>query len=87
MATLTELKAKYQLDRAKYEPNPHCKFCKGTGEKPLKRTRKNIITGEEQPEPRTHTFCICLFVEHDASDEIGDMLGHFASQKLREMGQ
>jgi hypothetical protein len=49
-----ELKAKYGLgDGAKYEPNPKCGQCKGTGERdsndragvPIKR------------------FCMCLFVE------------------------
>ncbi len=68
--TLSELKQKYKLDLAKYEPNPDCKFCSGTGEKPIKSTGKL-------------TFCICLFVAPDMSDFAGESLGKFA-KKLRE---
>ena len=81
--TLSELTQKYGLRGAKYEPNPDCKFCKGTGEKPLKRKRHNILTGEELPD--THTFCICLYVDHSASNEIGGMLGSFAKKQLEKM--
>ena len=71
--TLAALKEKYKLESAMYEPNPECKFCNGNGEKPVKRQ-----TGEL-------TFCICLFVESNFSDEIGGLLGSFAKRQLEEM--
>lgn len=83
MATLEELKKKYNIDRATREPNPSCKFCKGTGEKPLVKRRKNVRTG--RPTDETHTFCICLFIDHSASDDIGDSLSEFATQQLDKM--
>ena len=73
MTSLAELKQKYRLDLAKYEPNPNCKFCKGSGEKPIKR------------QPGEITFCICLFIEPEFSDEIGGLLGQFATKQLEKM--
>ena len=64
---LSALKEKYSLgDGAQYEPNPDCKHCKGSGERMSR-------AGE--------TFCICLFVDHDASDEIGTLLSDFAKKQ------
>ncbi len=71
--TLAELKLKYKLDRAKREPKADCKFCQGVGERPIKSR------------PNEKTFCICLFVDHVASDEIGASLSEFAKQKLDAM--
>lgn len=73
MSTLAELKQKYKLQGGNHEPNPNCKFCKGSGEKPIKSR------------PGDLTFCICLFVDHSASDEIGTSLGQFATKQLEEM--
>lgn len=51
--TLAELKAKYGIgDGAKYEPNPNCGQCKGTGER----------DGHDRAGP-VKRFCMCLFVE------------------------
>jgi len=69
--TLTELRTKYKLEDGNYEPNPNCKHCKGAGERPIKSR------------PHEMTFCICLFVDHAASDEIGSMLGQLASKELK----
>lgn len=77
MPTLADLKQKYGLEGGKYEPNPACKFCHGAGEKKIKSGRRK---GEL-------TFCVCLFVDHSASDEIGTMLSDFAKRKLDEMRQ
>lgn len=71
MSRLSELRAKYNMDGGKYEPNQSCKFCKGTGEKPLK-------TG-------SLTFCICLFVSPDLSDFAGDTLGQVARNIRKKM--
>lgn len=67
MATLAELRTKYRLGGGKYEPNPNCKFCKGTGEKPVKSQNRL-------------TFCICLFVAPDMSDFAGDGLAAVAKK-------
>jgi len=76
MTTLKAIREKYQLgDGAKYEPNPNCKFCKGTGEKTIKRGR---FAGEP-------SFCICLFTEPEFSNELGSMLGGWAKKQLDEM--
>ena len=72
--TLAELKAKYKIESAKYEPKPDCLFCKGTGERPIKSR------------PTEKTFCICLYVDHSASDEIGQMLGKHATDMLKRAG-
>lgn len=69
---LKELIEKYNLKGAKYEPNPNCKFCHGTGEKFIKRRND-------------YSFCICLYIDPNHSDEIGDMLKEFAVNKLKEM--
>jgi hypothetical protein len=37
--TLKDLKTKYNCQKAKNEPKPNCKHCKGTGEKPIKSQR------------------------------------------------
>ena len=72
MSSLAKLKAKYDLsDGAKYEPNPNCKRCGGVGE------RKTLL-GDV-------TFCHCLFIEPDFSNEIGDMLSDFARKMREEM--
>jgi hypothetical protein len=59
------------MEGGRYEPNPSCKFCKGTGEKMLKDGRL--------------TFCICLFVAQDWSDFAGDTLAKTARTILNEM--
>lgn len=69
MSRLQELREKYRLEGGKYEPNPNCKFCKGTGEKTVKRTG-------------ALTFCICLYVAPDLSDFAGDELGKIAKRML-----
>lgn len=71
--TLAELKSKYNLgDGAKHEPKADCRFCRGTGEKIVWRTGKL-------------TFCICLFVDHDASDDVGEMLATTAKNIREQM--
>ena len=70
--TLAELREKYDLSEgAKYEPKPDCRHCGGAGERELK--------------DGSMMFCLCLFVEHSASDEIGSMLGQTAREMLREI--
>lgn len=70
--TLAELREKYDLsESAKYEPKLDCRHCGGAGER--------VVSGGKT------MFCICLFVEHNASDEIGSMLGEAARETLREI--
>ncbi len=81
MMTLGELKAKYELgDGAKYEPNPLCELCGGTGERQLKR-KMSVLS---DPFDGT-TFCHCLFIEPDFSNEAGQMLSGFAAKMRKEM--
>ena len=71
--TLAELKAKYSLGAgAQYEPKPGCRHCKGVGERGIKSRHHE------------KAFCICLYVSHEASDEIGASLGQFASKELQK---
>ena len=68
---LSELIRKYQLTSpCLHDPNPECAFCHGTGERDIKSR------------PGEKTFCICLFVDHSVSDEIGQSLGQFATKQL-----
>ena len=71
MSVLTKLREKYKFNGGSYEPKPDCKFCKGTGEKPLKNGKL--------------TFCICLYIEHDLSDFAGDSLAELAKKLKKEM--
>lgn len=70
---LSELKVRYKLDKAKYEPNPNCSFCHGAGEHSIKARPNKMI------------FCICLFVAPDLSDEAGNVLGLLAKQELEKI--
>jgi len=72
MKTLSELKVKYGIDRAHYEPNPNCNRCHGEGEYLSKKT------GEMH-------FCICLFIEPSFSNEAASILGNFAQKELKKM--
>ena len=72
MPILAEMRQKYRLEGAKYEPNPECKFCQGAGERPLKH-REGM------------TFCICLFVNHEMSDFAGDSLAATAKKLKSEL--
>ncbi len=73
LMTLAELKQKYKLEKAKYEPNPDCRFCKGAGERPIKR------------EPDKMMHCVCLFLHPEFSNELGTLLSTFATKQLKEM--
>ena len=72
---LPALREKHSIIGNVHEPNPACKFCTGSGERPIKRGR---WAGEMTP-------CICLFVDHDASDEIGTLLGNHAKAMLAKL--
>ncbi len=52
--SLQQLREKYGLGPgAKYDPNPDCTWCKGTGERPVKDGL---------------SFCGCLYIEHSFSN-------------------
>ena len=65
---LTKLYAKHP---PKYGPNPNCDFCRGTGVKHIVKLNKD-------------RFCICTFVNHDCSNDVGKMLGKHAKKMLNE---
>lgn len=57
--------------KVKYAPKPDCKHCGGTGvnEKASKIAEKqNLLKRAKQP-------CICVFVDHEFSDEARKLLG------------
>ncbi len=72
MATLAELRQKYDIPSGKNEPNPICMFCQGSGERTLKRS------GKKMP-------CICLYVDHEISDWAGQSLSAVATKLLEEL--
>jgi len=69
MSVMEKLKKKYPGVNFNHNPNPECKFCKGSGERKIKRTGKL-------------TFCICTFVDRSFSNEAGKALGEFARREL-----
>lgn len=71
--TLNELKSKYNLTNAKYEPKSDCQFCKGAGERAVKS------------QPSRYVPCICIFVDHEVSDEVGTSLGRLATKELARL--
>ena len=62
--TLAELQHKYDTSIGLFQPNPECKHCHGDGE-------RTIRTGANSGQT---TICVCLYVSHDQSDAVGDML-------------
>lgn len=70
---IDELKLKYP-DRTFLQSHPKadCKRCHGTGEKPAR--------GRDELTP-----CICLYIDHDACDEIGDLLSTWAKQQREKL--
>lgn len=73
--TLAELKQKYNLgDGAQYEPFKDCTACKGTGEKFVKKQNR-------------HTFCACLYIDHEFSNEAIGMLSEFAKRELAKLNK
>lgn len=72
MSVLEQMRRKYGFSGGKYEPNPGCAFCSGTGE----RKRKN---GKMD-------FCVCLFVNHAFSDDVGRGLASVAAEIGRKTG-
>lgn len=70
--TKDELQAKYPNFKAiKFDPKPDCKFCKGTGERPLPGLRL--------------APCICACVDHSVSELAGDTLAKVARDELAKM--
>lgn len=52
-----------------HDPKSDCKFCGGTGERFIK---KSDIT----------TCCICIFVDHGWSEQLGTQIGEFARKQV-----
>jgi len=67
-----------KVPKAKYPPKEGCKRCKGTGFIKLKPELQQKLG-------KTEVTCICLFVDHEYSDELGNMLGEFATQELKKL--
>jgi hypothetical protein len=56
-------------------PNPDCKFCNGTGEKWVEKHNQGYP-------------CVCLFIDHQYSDELGTMLSETAKKiRIEEFGE
>lgn len=57
-----------------YEPKSDCVFCNGTG--------KKFVEKHNQSYP-----CICLFVDHNYSEEVGKVLSETAKKiRIEEFG-
>ena len=66
-----KLAKSYGKHLPKYGPKLDCNFCKGTGVKHIPKLNKD-------------SFCICTFVHHDCSNEIGKSLGEHARRMLND---
>ena len=74
----TDLKIKYPT--SKYEPDPDCQACHGTGELLV-----HLSGGEFTQEQDVDTPCICIFVEHYFARKIAPVLGKWARKMKEEM--
>jgi hypothetical protein len=75
MSKLAELREKYPT--ASRDPDPDCKRCKGAGERFIERQSEFFKPG--------WVPCICIFVDHDAAQEVGQMLAELARDELRKL--
>lgn len=55
-----------------FPPKEDCKYCKGTGMKPVSKLDTEVV-------------CICRFVEHEFCEELGEMLAYTARKIRKEM--
>lgn len=60
----------------RYPTKEHCRFCDGKGERYIKKI--SLVTGK----PIGIRPCICTYVDHDYSDDIGMELSKFAKREL-----
>ena len=74
MPTLLQLKLKYSLQKAIYEPLSRCKYCGGTGEHP--------VWGQGGKTP-----CICLYYPPGQFDSRGMFSGDTISRLAEEAEQ
>lgn len=70
----TDLKIKYPT--SKYEPDPNCKYCHGTGEKITHLQKSEFIDEQDVISP-----CICIFVEHEFAKKIAPIIGKWAKEQ------
>ena len=68
--TLEQIRKKYPT--CHYEPDPSCYKCHGSGE---------FITKNDG---MSHA-CICIYIQHDYSEEIGKALGKWAGEQLKSL--
>lgn len=61
----------YEKETKTHDPKPDCVFCHGTGEKWVKKHNQGYP-------------CICIFVDHEYSEELGTMIGQTAKTILKE---
>lgn len=74
----SDLKIKYPT--SKYDPDPDCPACHGTGERLV-----HLPGGEFTQEQDAVTPCICIFVEHGFARKMGPILGKWARKMRGEM--
>ena len=65
---------KQRFPKIKHRPKHDCSFCKGNG------IRSKEIKGSIR-----EIACVCLFVSHDISEEVGKSLGETARRMKKEM--
>lgn len=62
--------ARAKYPGSKHNPKPNCKHCQATGE---------IV------KPKRTISCICMYVDHDLSDQAADMLSNLVKKLKAEI--
>ena len=76
--TLDEVRL--QFPNANHAPREDCKFCAGTGAKPVKNREQFKVL-----RPPDELPCICIFVDHDMCDFAAESLSATAKKISQEM--
>ena len=72
--TTEERLAKYPTSH--YDPKPDCKSCHGKGERSITMPSDGRVVV---------SCCICIFVDHEFSEDMGKQIGAIAKKELSKL--